>query len=96
MRGREKYDCPECGGTGQSECECCGSDQDCEVCNSSGLNPKVVDFAAIKDAQSKMTGHDYSSELKENGEYIGRVGRDKDRKEVWRLLYADFAPKEHA
>lgn len=32
-----EFECPDCDGSGESECECCGHQTDCEECEGSGV-----------------------------------------------------------
>jgi hypothetical protein len=40
------YPCPECDGTGETECACCGSEAECLGCDGTGLDPDRIDLGA--------------------------------------------------
>ena len=91
-----KYDCPECEGTGQFECSCCGSDAACTACDGTGLDDKVMDVEAFMVAKREMGKlHGGASWIHEqNGEEVGRAGGDLSAAcrlgPVWTLYYRDF------
>lgn len=41
---KDSVSCPECGGEGGVECDCCGHEHDCKLCNGYGF----VDFEKVK------------------------------------------------
>jgi hypothetical protein len=69
-----RHECPECFGTGKSECECCGAEQDCENCEATGLDPETVDLEAWMKAESELFGLSSTTwEWSENGKVLGRM-----------------------
>lgn len=69
-----KFECRECRGEGQVECDCCGSELDCEPCKGSGLDPDYVDIAAWTKAASEFTRkHGCSWDWNDDDRWMGRA-----------------------
>jgi len=81
------YACPECQGTCEVECDCCGSTISCDECDGSGLDAEKIDVPAFLKAEKEL-GYSTSSLRNEKKEIIGRKNQDGKK-----VLYKDFASK---
>lgn len=98
---RSDYDCPECEGTGEMTCACCGNEQTCDVCDGGGFDRERIDVDRLDkdtgDAGARWNG---SAALYRDGKEIGRQSINRAlakgpqyADEV--IYYADYAyPKE--
>ena len=90
----KKYQCLECRGRCEVECECCGSIVDCDECDGSGLNPEVIDIVAFRKAEADLLQrHGGTCALIQNGVEIGRRSFSES-KPIEALLFSDFLIKE--
>lgn len=84
------HECPECEGFGIYECESCGSQNDCDDCLGTGLDPEKYDVMAWKKAlreflQTNGMAHAWYVE----GRELGVITLYGDR-----LAFEDFRRKE--
>lgn len=52
--GESPYNCPSCGGDGDSICDCCGSETECEECDGTGWDSEQIDIDAFKAACDEL------------------------------------------
>jgi hypothetical protein len=69
---KSEYECPECAGEGEVECDCCGATNDCEYCNGCRLDPQKIDVAAYEKACRNMKHEGGAWDWIEDGHWIGR------------------------
>lgn len=94
---RSDCDCPECGGGGEVECNCCGSELSCALCNGSGFDLKRFDFDRWElDHYKASVQWNGSAALVRDGKEVGRQSINRAlakgpeyADEV--LYYADYA-----
>lgn len=93
MKGRP-FACRDCDGCGTAECPCCDSEIRCSRCGETGLDPDLVNAAALDLAvQSVRNGHP-TWLMYEDGQHVGVCGGPNIGKEpAWRLWYRDFPPE---
>lgn len=84
------YECPECDGSGWTECEWCGHEEECQACDGTGLDGDKIDLAAFVLAEDElaMRGGAMTWEWAEGEKELGRQNG------VGRVAYADFKVKE--
>lgn len=71
------YPCPECWGTGQTECSECGTEHECERCKGTHHDPRFVNIDAYLAAEKSMLAKGATWGLVENRVLVGR-GNGKD------------------
>lgn len=87
-----QYPCPDCFGSGETECDCCGAESCCEACDGSGIDTERIDLKAFNtNAEEKAREHGGTSwEIVENRVYVGRQGGSLGNPPAWQLFYRDF------
>lgn len=84
--GSSIYECLDCDGDGESECDCCGNEGTCRHCQGTGLDSSLVDVraysAAVDTLNKKMiaagcaalTWSWLDDQGSENAVWLGRQG----------------------
>ena len=92
-----QYECPECHGSGEVRCGCCGSDTECDYCYGSRVDPEIVDIERFECAEDleheRHKGPSWA--LVEDGVFVGRCGGKDTGTPAWTLRYSDFLKEPH-
>jgi len=75
---KNKYACVECDGTGETVCDCCDSDIECDDCGGTGVNSDMIDIDRWEEAEGALQEEfGVTWDWIEGDEVIGRQGANR-------------------